>query len=160
MMKAILLSLLLVSSAAAADLNLAAQNHLTQCRTQCLKSHPHKSWRKACEDDCYERDVGLQAIYSASSSVSTTGAEDTADDTTEDGPNWDDVKNKTKDAADKTSEWGKNAADKTADGSKKAWDKTKDWGKRTINPNSGTAITPTLLTGAFFGILFVQLVLC
>ena len=51
-------------------------------------------------------------------------------DTDTDRVDWDNAKNKTKNAARRTADGAKRAADKTAEGSKKAWDATKDGSKK------------------------------
>ena len=65
----------------------------------------------------------------------------------EDGPTWDDIKNGTK-----------RAAEKTADGTEEAGKKTAEWGKDTFDPSSGYYIRSGTLLVAI-GSLVVQAVL-
>jgi len=107
-------------------------------------------------------DFGKQAI-SASSIYTTDANQDgnkddpssTADDTNEDGAekaaDW------TRKAASETADGAKKAAEETADGAKKAFDDAKEFGKDTFG-NSSTAVNPTSLFAALFGILATQLV--
>eukprot|EP00578_Thalassiosira_sp_NH16_P014240 CAMPEP_0181111456 /NCGR_PEP_ID=MMETSP1071-20121207/19283_1 /TAXON_ID=35127 /ORGANISM="Thalassiosira sp., Strain NH16" /LENGTH=143 /DNA_ID=CAMNT_0023195347 /DNA_START=17 /DNA_END=444 /DNA_ORIENTATION=- len=97
-------------------------------------------------------DLDTQTFVASESSLSEYDHE------ADDGPQWDEAKNRTKNAADKTADGAKKAWDKTEDGSKKAWDNTKEWGKKTFDPNDCSASVPTLIV-AVCGALFIQLVL-
>jgi len=71
--------------------------------------------------------------------------EDLVIDSDHDKIDWDNAKNKTKNAARKTWDGTKEAADKTADATKKAAEKTKDWGKKTFTPDSPASTKSSML---------------
>ena len=135
-MKSVLLGIALLSSASAADPNAAAQTQLARCHSQCQDRF---LWQKsngelhtsmsACKAACAEREFGLQVVDATHVTVHDV--------------DWDDFKNKTKEAAGKA----KDAATDTAD-------KTKDWFDKTFG-NSGPSTKPVFFLAVLCGMLIV-----
>lgn len=136
-MKSVLLGIALLSSASAADPNAAAQTQLARCHSKCQDRFLRQKSNEdlytsisACKAACAEREFELQVV-----DATHVAAYDVE---------WDDIKNKTKEAAGKAKDAATDAADKG-----------KDWFDKTFHGNSGPSTKPVFFLAGLCGMLIV-----